>query len=211
MRFLKILALVLLAGAALAQPRTADDVYRDAQGALTRQDFVRAAAEFRGLRGDFPTSRYVADSFYWEALALQRSGNPEGALEVLDTQLREHPDASTAGQARSMRVQICGELARRGNEQCAAIVADTGRDPMPTDPDLQDAAMRALQNMRAAASAKDCDARRCSSSRIRPTRIRTSSGRHVTRCSERHAIQVTAWRSANKRSFGSASSKARRP
>ena len=149
MRLFKIVALLLLAGAAFAQPRTADDVYRDAQGALTRQDFTRAAAEFRALRRDFPTSRYVADSFYWEALALQRSGNPEDALEVLATQLREHPDASTAGQARSMRVQICGELARRGNEQCAAIVADTGREPMPTDPELQDAAMRALQNMRA--------------------------------------------------------------
>jgi tetratricopeptide (TPR) repeat protein len=151
MRFFKPLVLALIAGiaaAAFAQPRTADDVYRDAQGALTRQDFVRATTELRGLRRDFPTSRYVADSFYWEAFALQRTGNLEGALQALDTQLRDHPDASTAAQAQGLRVQICSELARGGNRECAADTAVVVRDPTQLDAGMREAAMRALQNMR---------------------------------------------------------------
>jgi tetratricopeptide (TPR) repeat protein len=152
MKFLRTLALTLLAATAavaLAQSRNADDVYRDAQGALTRQDFARAIDGFRALRRDFPTSRYVADSFFWEALALERSGNLAGAVQALDTQLREHPDAPTAADARGRRVQICAELARTGNRACAADIAPVVRDPTQVDAELRLYALNALQNMRA--------------------------------------------------------------
>jgi hypothetical protein len=152
MKYLKTLVLTLLAAtavAALAQSRNADDVYRDAQGALTRQDFARAIDGFRELRRDFPTSRYVADSLYWEALALERSGNLEGAVQALDTQLREHPDARTAADARGRRVQICAELARTGNRDCAEDIASVVRDPTQADAELRLYALNALQNMRA--------------------------------------------------------------
>lgn len=152
MKYLRTWALTLLAAtavAALAQSRNADDVYRDAQGALTRQDFARAIDGFRALRRDFPASRYVADSFYWEALALERSGNLQDAVQALDTQLREHPDAATAADARGRRVQICAELARGGNRDCAAEIASVVRDPTQVDADLRLYALNALQNMRA--------------------------------------------------------------
>jgi 6,7-dimethyl-8-ribityllumazine synthase len=152
MKYLRTLALTLLAAtavAALGQSRNADDVYRDAQGALTRQDFARAIDGLRALRRDFPTSRYVADSFYWEALALERSGNLEGAVQALNTQLREHPDAATAADARGRRVQICAELASTGNRDCAVEIAAVVRDPTQVDADLRLYALNALQNMRA--------------------------------------------------------------
>jgi hypothetical protein len=152
MNYFRTLALILLAATtvvALAQARNADDLYRDAQGALTRQDFARAIDGFRALRRDFPTSRYVADSFFWEALALERSGNLAGAVQALDTQLREHPDASTAVDARGRRVQICAELARTGNRDCAADIAPVVRDPTQVDVELRLYALNALQNMRA--------------------------------------------------------------
>jgi hypothetical protein len=152
MKFFRILVVTLLAATAavaFAQSRNADDLYRDAQGALTRQDFARAIDGFRALRRDFPTSRYVADSFFWEALALERSGNLAGAVQALDTQLREHPDAPTAADARGRRVQICAELARTGNRECAADIAAVVRDPTQADADLRLYALNALQNMRA--------------------------------------------------------------
>jgi tetratricopeptide (TPR) repeat protein len=152
MKYLRTLGLSLLAATAavaLAQARNADDVYRDAQGALTRQEFARAIDGFRALRRDFPTSRYVADSFFWEALALERSGNLEGAVQALDTQIREHPDAPTAADARGRRVQICAELARTGNRDCAADIAPVVRDPTQADAELRLYALNALQNMRA--------------------------------------------------------------
>lgn len=148
MKVIHLLIATLLAGAALAQPRVADDVYRDAQGALTRQDFARAARDFRSLRRDFPESQYVADSFYWEAFALERGGNLDRAVEALDTLLRDHPGAATAADARALRVRICGELARQGNRECAVENAPLVRNPAELDAAMRDAAMSALQNMR---------------------------------------------------------------
>jgi tetratricopeptide (TPR) repeat protein len=150
MRFFKPLALALAAAAAavaVAQSRNADDVYSDAQGALTRREFTRAIDGFRALRRDFPTSRYVADSFFWEALALERNGDLKGAVQALDTQAREHPDATTAAQARGRRVQICAELARTGDGDCAADIARTVNDPTQADAEMRLYALQALQNM----------------------------------------------------------------
>jgi tetratricopeptide (TPR) repeat protein len=144
-----IFALLACTGiVALAQSTDADRSYRDARRELNRQNFDEAIGQFRALRSNHPESPNVADSYYWEAFALERTGNLEGAVQALDTLLREHSDAGTSDDARRLRIQVCSELARRGNGECAADIAPVVRNPGEVDAVMRDAAMNALINMR---------------------------------------------------------------
>ena len=146
----KMLLLALMGAACAAGPAHAQsdaDSYREARRALNRQEFNGAIVALRALRRDYPQSRYVPDSYYWEAFALERSGDQERALDVLDTLLREHPAASL-DDARALRIQVCSELARRGNGDCAAQISSTVRDPNQLDDATRAAAVNALINMR---------------------------------------------------------------
>ena len=140
------LALIPL-GFAVAQD--AADAYGDARRALNRRDFDDAITAFQALRRDYPGSEYVGESYYWEAFALERNGNLERALDVIDVLLSEYPDADSAGDARALRVQVCADLARRGDTECAEAVSTTFRDPGQLDEATRMAAMNALINMRA--------------------------------------------------------------
>jgi HEAT repeat protein len=140
------LALIPL-GFALAQD--AIDAYSEARRALNRRDFDDAIAAFQGLRRDYPGSEYVGESYYWEAFALERNGNLERALDVIDVLLSEYPDADSAGDARALRIQVCADLARRGDTECAEAVSTTIRDPGQLDEATRMAAMNALLNMSA--------------------------------------------------------------
>ena len=129
MRFSKIVMLALAASAVgPAYAQSDADRYNEAQRALNRQEFDEAITALRALRRDYPESRYVDDSYYWEAFALERTGNPERALEVIDTLLSEHADAESIDDAQALRIQICSELARRGDGDCAAQISSTVRD-----------------------------------------------------------------------------------
>jgi HEAT repeat protein len=140
------LALIPL-GFAVAQD--ASDAYDDARRALNRRDFDDAITAFQVLRRDFPGSEYVGESYYWEAFALERNGNLEQAVDVIDVLLSEYPDADSAGDGRALRVQLCADLARRGDRECAEAVSTTVRDPGQLDEATRMAAMNALINMRA--------------------------------------------------------------
>jgi HEAT repeat protein len=150
MRFSRtiIVVLVLLA-AGPVQAQDGEDGYRDARRALNRQRFDEAIAAFQALRSDYPDSQYAADSYYWEAFALERNGNPERAVQVLDTLLREHRNASTVEDARALRIRICSELAQRGDGECAATISSIMRDPAQLDDATRMAAVKALITMRA--------------------------------------------------------------
>ena len=151
MRFSTMILLALAAAASALGPAYAqsdEDSYREARRALNRQEFDEAIAALQQLRRDYPASRYVGDSYYWEAFALERNGNPERALEVLDTLLREHPDAESLDDARALRIQVCSELARRGDGNCAEQLSSTVRDPDQIDAVIRSAAVNALINMR---------------------------------------------------------------
>lgn len=143
---LVILAMVPI-GLALAQD--AEDAYEDARDALNQRQFDEAIEAFQALRRDYPDSSYVGDSYYWEALALERNGEPERAVEAIDRLLREYPDASTADDAAARRIRVCSELARRGDRECAELVASVVRDPNQLDEPMKMMALNALINMRA--------------------------------------------------------------
>jgi TolA-binding protein len=105
----------------------ADSLYRVARASLNRGRYRDASTQFRELRRRYPKSGYVANSMYWEAFALYRDGGLERlrrAAAVLDEQQQKYPESSTAGDASTLAVRIRGELARLGDNDAAAAIAE---------------------------------------------------------------------------------------
>jgi outer membrane lipoprotein YfiO/HEAT repeat protein len=149
MTFSEFVMLALAASAVgPAYAQSDADRYSEAQRALNRQEFDEAIAALRALRRDYPESRYIDDSYYWEAFALERSGNPERALDVIDTLLSEHAESESIDDAQALRIQICSELARRGDADCAAQISSTVRDLDQVGDLTRSQAVNALINMR---------------------------------------------------------------
>jgi HEAT repeat protein len=145
MKAFRMMLLALLAVPFLgAHAQSAEDSYNAARRALNRQRFDDAVEGFRKLRSTYPTSGYAGDSYYWEAYALERGGHLNEAVSVLDRLPKEHPEAQT-DDARALRVQICSELAKRGNGECAEAVWTAVGEPDPES--LRMAALNALINM----------------------------------------------------------------
>jgi HEAT repeat protein len=104
----------------------ADSLYREARAALSRGDYARAADLFRRVSRQYPQSDYAGESLYYLAFAEYRIGGTDhlrSALGSLDRIKDRYPKLSKAGDARALRTRICGELARTGDEACAAEVS----------------------------------------------------------------------------------------
>ncbi len=128
-------------GAAWLQGDPADSLYRAAREALDRRDFSRAADLFAQVPVRYPRSGYAADAYYWRAFSLYRGGGEtqlRAALQALDTQRARFPDAATKGDARALASRIQGALARQGDPDAAARVAEAAenvaRPPVPPVP-----------------------------------------------------------------------------
>jgi hypothetical protein len=122
-----------------AQQDPADQIYRDARRELTRGRYATAADLFASIYTRHPRSTYAGDAYYWQAYALSRRDNDESlnqALKVLEAQKQKARGASTRRDAEQLRIRICGELARRGDSECAAEIAEEARRAMtaPTPP-----------------------------------------------------------------------------
>jgi HEAT repeat protein len=127
--------------AAWLQGDPADSLYRAAREALDRRDYRSAADLFAQVPSRFPRSGYAADAYYWRAFSLYRLGGTaqlKTALQALDTQRDRFPKAATKGDARALVRRIQGELARQGDPEAAARVAeeaeDAARQPEPPMP-----------------------------------------------------------------------------
>ena len=115
-------------GWASADP--ADSLYREARTALNRGDYGRAAELFRRVWERYPDSAYAGDALYWEAFALYKRGRAQDlrlALGSLKRQQDAYADAGTLEDAPGLAVRICGELARRGDEECARTVTEIAK------------------------------------------------------------------------------------
>ena len=122
-----------------AQQDPADQIYRTARQELNRGRYATAADLFASIYTKHPRSTYAGDAYYWQAYALSRRDNDESlnkALKVLDLQKQKARGASTRRDAEQLRIRICGELARRGDSECAAEIAEEARQAMtaPTPP-----------------------------------------------------------------------------
>lgn len=129
----------------------ADSLYRAARDALNARRYAEAVRNFGQLRERYPRSGYVADAYYFQALALYRQGGSRGleqARELLDQQLRDHPDASTSEDARALAVRIQSRLAREGDPAAAASVAQSASaDCEDEDQSVRATALSALLQM----------------------------------------------------------------
>jgi HEAT repeat protein len=122
--------------AAWAQQDPADQIYRDARRELSRGRFATAADMFRSIYTSHPRSTYAGDAYYWHAYALSKRDTGESlkqALEVLALQERRAPRASSRRDAEQLGIRICGELARRGDSECAATIAETAKAAATAD------------------------------------------------------------------------------
>ena len=136
-----------------AASASAEASYRSARRALNNSEFRDAARLFSELRAGYPGSDYVGDSYYFEAYALYRSGAMramEQALSLLTIQENEYPGASTSPDAPSLRVQIEGGLARRGDPNAGARVTQQAAGSCDSDDqELRSMALNALLQMNA--------------------------------------------------------------
>jgi len=122
-------ATVLSVDPAITDPD--DSLYRAAREALNRDEYRSAARMFRELRDKYPRSRFVADTYYWEAFARRRLGGTEQlreARDLLRQQGTKYPQASTRDDAAALATQIDGDLARLGDSRAARDVAERAQD-----------------------------------------------------------------------------------
>jgi HEAT repeat protein len=144
-----------LAPAPWAAEDPADSAYRSAREALNAGKYSTSASLFRSIHERYPKSTYAADSYYWEAFSLYKSGGNENlraAREALTAQSRRYPSAKTGGDASALLARINGQLARAGDAGAAesTIVAanHTAQGGCPDeDDDMRVEALNALLQM----------------------------------------------------------------
>jgi HEAT repeat protein len=154
--------LVILPDLPHTSDQVSDSLYRQARAALQRGAYRDAAELFMRVQRRDPRAALAADALYWHAWSMYRAGGTTGfesALASLDRLNRDHPRASVRGDARDLRIRVCGELAKLGDEKCASEVttlARQGENPSPRaqaqgcpseDNDERVAALNALLQM----------------------------------------------------------------
>jgi HEAT repeat protein len=112
-----------------AKADPADSLYRLANEALSRGDYKRAAEIFHRIPERYPQSSYTTtgQALYYEAFALYRSGNDDElrtARDLLNDLSMKYPAISKKDGA-LLKTRVCGELAKRGDQSCAAIIGKT--------------------------------------------------------------------------------------
>src|SRR5437660_6143161 len=147
-----------------AKADPADSLYRLAREAMSRGDYKRAAELFRLIPQRFPQSAYAGQAMYYEAYSLYRSGGEDDLSTARDrlNELKQRYPAIAKNDGATLLTRVCGELAKRGDESCAADISSkaegsdsNGSDTRaqgrcPSDDDDNDdriAALNALMQM----------------------------------------------------------------
>ncbi len=107
----------------------ADSLYRTARSALTNANYRDAAQQFKELRTRYASSKYTADTYYWEAYARYKQGSRDDLREarrLLQEQESRYPKASTISDASALTRRIDGQLAQRGDADAGGRVLKAG-------------------------------------------------------------------------------------
>ncbi|HUQ98550.1 MAG TPA: tetratricopeptide repeat protein [Gemmatimonadaceae bacterium] len=139
-----------------AKADPADSLYRLAREALSRGDYKRAAEIFHRIPERYPQSAYAGQSMYYEAYALYRSGESDDlstAIDRLNSLDKRYPAVAKGGDAKSLRTRVCGELAKRGDESCAADISEKAEG----DQDVKNGDTRLLPGQRNCSADADDD------------------------------------------------------
>jgi HEAT repeat protein len=97
---------------------------------MTRGDYNQASNLFGQIVSKYPNASIADESMYYQAFAMYRLGGKEklkSARDVLTRLKSKYPDFAK-GEPASLRTRICGELARQGDESCAAEVTQTATE-----------------------------------------------------------------------------------
>jgi HEAT repeat protein len=137
------------------QRESADSLYRAARRALSDEDYRRAADLFARITDRYENSDRAPDALYWRAFALYQLGSQrdlEAALESLERQADQFPDADTRRDAKSLRVRIEGQLAKRGDQGKVKDLLNRADELGKSgcsrgDDDTREAALEALMQM----------------------------------------------------------------
>ena len=116
-----------------AKADPADSLYRLAREAMSRGDYKRAAELFHRIPERYPQSVYASQSIYYEAFALYRSGGEDDLNTARDrlNQLKQRDAKIWKSDGAVLLTRVCGELAKRGDEACAADIETTAqKDPL---------------------------------------------------------------------------------
>lgn len=153
------LILVGLAPAAVGQDDAAR-IFDEARTALNREQYRDAAARFQEVWESHGDSEYAGEALYWYAFALYRQGGMadlRNAGRALERALKNYEKAATHDDAADLATRIQGELARRGDAESAARLAELaeqleslsgpGDSSASDDDDLRVAALNALIHM----------------------------------------------------------------
>jgi len=135
-----------------------DSLWRAARRALNRGDYTGAAALYGDITRRFPNATRAGDALYWAAFALYRTddaSNLDRARGLLAEQRRGHPRAATLRDGDALLARIQTALAKRGDAEAAAWVADhargradTGASPRcPREDDEDDVRVAALNGL----------------------------------------------------------------
>ncbi len=115
--------------ASWAPADTGDTLWRRGRIAISDEAWEEAADAFRSLVERYPRSAYAGDALYWEAFALQRVGRTSDlrrAVRALERQKADYPRAATytSGESSTLLTRLNGRLARSGDYEAAASVAE---------------------------------------------------------------------------------------
>jgi HEAT repeat protein len=147
-----------------AKADPADSLYKLARETMLRGDYKRAAEIFHRIPERYPQSEYAGQAMYFEAYSLYRSGGEDDLSVARDRlkQLKQKDAKVWKNDGASLLTRVCGELAKRGDQDCAAAInekADPGSvanesprqgQSCPSDDDDSDdriAALNALMQM----------------------------------------------------------------
>lgn len=141
-----------------AKADPADSLYRLAREAMARGDYKRAAELFHRIPERYPQSAYAGQAIYYEAYALYRSGGDDDLSAARDrlNQLKQRDTKIWKNDGAVLLTRVCGELAKRGDEACAADIEKTAQKDPPVqankpcpdeDNDDRIAALNALMQM----------------------------------------------------------------
>ena len=120
---------------AARQGDPADSAYRRAREALNRRNYTQAADLFRTVTDRYPKSPSAPSAMYFRAFALYQTGGLDRmreARDVLKSLGQKYPDADLSD-AKALGTRVCGELAQRGDANCAAEIFKSaeGNDSAP--------------------------------------------------------------------------------
>src|SRR5689334_14431758 len=116
-----------------AKADPADSLYRLAREAMSRGDWKRAAEIFHRIPERYPDSAYAGQAMYYEAYSLYRSGGDDDLSNARDrlNELKTRDAKVWKNDGAVLLTRVCGELAKRGDEACAADIENTAQKDPP--------------------------------------------------------------------------------